>query len=101
MAPADKARAPTPPPEPRVLSLQVDDEARLTNEVNARLGHAGRVIDQIDPKRLASDHREMFASVQDFLAKAKEALVNRDLPRAAVLSDKAAKLADELAAATR
>jgi hypothetical protein len=92
---------PAPPPPAPVLSPQVSEEERLTKEVNARLGRAERVIEQIDPARLDEDHRQMFASIQDYVSKAREAISNKDLPRAGVLSEKASTLADELAATTR
>ncbi|HET7874181.1 MAG TPA: hypothetical protein VFN71_01545 [Methylomirabilota bacterium] len=75
------------------------DEARLEKEVNARLERASRIVDRIDPARLGKDHREMLTALLDFVTRAKEALSSRDLPRADVLSDKAVKLADELAGA--
>jgi hypothetical protein len=85
-----------PPP---VLSPKVDDEARVTSHVTARLDQAGRVIDQIDPAKLSPDQREMVVWIREFVSKAKDALSNKDYPRAEVLSEKASTLARELAPA--
>jgi hypothetical protein len=84
-----------------VLAPQVDDEAQVTSHVTARLGHAGRVVDRIDVTKLSPDQREMFASIRDFVSKARDALSSKDYPRAEVLSEKASTLADELAAANQ
>jgi hypothetical protein len=71
----------------------------VRGEVSKRLGRVSRIIDGIDPAKLAKDQREMYASVRDFAGKARAALSTNDLAGAQVLSEKAAKLADELAAA--
>lgn len=100
---AIEPRGPAHPPSVPlpVLSPQVDDEERVASDITARLGHAGRVIDHIDPHRLSPDQREMFASIRDFVSKARDALSSRDYPRAEVLSEKASTLANELATAAR
>ena len=77
------------------------DEERITQEVNTRMAYTGRIVGEMDATRLGSDEREIFSSIQDFLAKAREALATKDLPRAQILADKAAKLADDLAASLR
>jgi hypothetical protein len=82
-----------------VVSPRVEDEERMTREVKVRLTEARRRVGQIDPGKLIGDQREIFASIQDFLAKAEEAITAKDLPRAQVLADKAQKLADDLVAA--
>jgi hypothetical protein len=83
------------------VTPRVPDEALVLEEVQQRLARAQRTLDEMDRTKLVADQREIFASAQDFVTKAREALVLRDLPRAQVLADKAAKLADDLAAATR
>ncbi|HEV8441038.1 MAG TPA: hypothetical protein VGT40_23365 [Methylomirabilota bacterium] len=105
MAPASSP-ARLPPAEapglrsvPPVLSPDLADGERVRGEVSKRLGRVSRIIDGIDPAKLAKDQREMYASVRDFAGKARAALSTNDLAGAQVLSEKAAKLADELAAA--
>jgi len=100
---AIEPRGPSPVPSLPlpVLSPQVEDEERVASDVTARLGYAGRVIDHIDPHRLSPDQREMFASIRDFVSKARDALSIRDYPRADVLSEKASTLANELAAVSQ
>ena len=97
-APSRNAPLPAPPP---VVSPRLDNEEQATRDVNARLAYAGRLIDQIDPVRLAKEQREMLSGIQDFISKAVEALQAKDLPRAHMLADKASKLADDLAAALK
>jgi hypothetical protein len=82
-----------------VVSPRVQDEERISRDVTARLTEARRRLAQVDPARLVGDQREIFASVQDFLTKAEEAMAAKDLPRAQILADKARKLADDLVAA--
>jgi hypothetical protein len=79
----------------------VPDEERVAQEVNVRLARAGHIVAEIDPARLGGDQREIFWSIQAFLGRAREALSARDLPRAQVLAEKAARLADDLAASVR
>jgi hypothetical protein len=84
-----------------VLSPRIDDEEQVTSHVTARLGHARRIVDRIDLTKLSPDQREMFVSIYDFVAKARNALSSKDYPRADVLSKKASTLADELATVSR
>ena len=89
--------APAPlPPAPQV-SPRVDNEEQATREVNGRLARASDVMAKIDASKLGKDQQEMLTTLKDFISKAAEALQARDLPRAQVLADKAARLADDLA----
>jgi hypothetical protein len=80
-----------------VLSPHMPDSERLRQEVNKRLGQADRVIEAIDPGKLARDQREIYVSLVNFVAKARSALSAEDLAGADVLSEKASKLAEALA----
>jgi len=103
--PSPPAPAPLPPRPPAgstpapVLAPQVADEAELQKQIDGRLARADRIAGRVDPAKLGQDQREMLSSLEEFVAKAKEALARKDLPRADVLSDKAQKLADELESA--
>jgi hypothetical protein len=99
--PPPPATIPEPTPAPPVVSPRVPDEERVAQEVNVRLARAGHIVAEIDPARLGGDQREIFWSIQAFLGRAREALSARDLPRAQVLAEKAARLADDLAASVR
>jgi hypothetical protein len=90
--------APAPAPPPRVLAPQVssEDERRIQTEAQRRIERAERLVRQIDLRRLATDQQENLLTVQSFLAKAREALTERDVERALTLADKAYLLADQL-----
>jgi hypothetical protein len=88
-------------PKPRVLSPREPGGNGVTQEVHARLAHTEKIIAQIDPGGLTQDRREIYAGIQDFVVKAKEALSAKDLPRARNLAEKASTLADDLAKAVK
>jgi hypothetical protein len=102
-APAPPAAPPAgqSPPKPRVLSPREPGGDGVTEEVHARLAHTEKIIAQIDPGALTQDRREIYAGIQDFVVKAKEALSAKDLPRARNLAEKASTLADDLAKAVK
>jgi hypothetical protein len=78
-----------------------EDERRIQGEAQRRIDRAERLVRQIEPRRLADDQHQSLLTIQSFLAKAKEALTERDVQRAMTLADKAYLLADELARAVR
>src|SRR5262245_22253595 len=89
---------PAPPrPSPPVLSPQVADGDRVREEVTRRIGHAAHIVDGIDESNVQKDQQEIYASLLDFLSKARGALASDDLASAQVLSEKASRLADALA----
>jgi len=89
------------PSQPQASPARLPNEEQVTREVTARLEQTRRTVDKIQPERLARDQREMLASVRDFMAKAHDALQARDLSRAQILVDKAARLADDLVVALK
>ena len=103
--PAPDGAAPSTPLAPRpktsarppVITSRLANEEEIARAVNVRLTKVNGIVDRIDPSKLTRDQRELFASLQEFVAKAKEALRTRDLPQAQVLVDKALGLADSLA----
>jgi hypothetical protein len=84
-----------PPP---VLSPQVSsaEELRLTQEARTRIEGAERLVSQLDPRRLDRQQQDTLATIKDFLAKSKEAMITRDLQRAYNLADKAYILVEDL-----
>jgi hypothetical protein len=73
-----------------------EEEKRLQAGVRARIDGTERLVRQIDEWRLQGEQRESFLTIQSFLAKAREALLARDVQRALTLAEKAYLLADEL-----
>ena len=92
--------APALPPAPQV-SPQIDNEDQAVRGVRAQLARANEVVAQVDPSKLGSEQQEMLSGLKDFITKATEALRARDVPRAQVLSDKASRLAEDLALALK
>ena len=79
---------PVPPPPPaRVLAPQVssDDERRIQSDAQKRIDGTDRLVRQIEQRRLADDQAQSFQTIQSFLAKAKEALSEKDMQRAMTL----------------
>jgi len=107
------APPPTPPPPrtaavPRetpapVLAPQAsaEEEQRIKNQAERRIEGTERLVQKIDPSRLAREQQENYLTIQSFLAKAREALSSRDVQRAFTLADKAFLLADELSKVPR
>jgi hypothetical protein len=92
--------APALPPAPQV-SPQIDNEDRAVRGVRAQLIRANEVVAQVDPSKLGSEQQEMLSGLKDFVNKADEALLARNVPRAQVLADKASRLAEDLALALK
>jgi len=92
---------PAPPPPPPVVAARVPHEDQIAQEITSRLTKTQEIVDRIDATRLSADQREIFSSVQDFLAKARDAFKTKDMPRAQVLAEKASRLVDDLAASTK
>ena len=86
------------PPVAPVLSPDVSPEAaeRLSRETRARLDATEGLLRPLDGKALPPEQAETYATIQSFLAKAREALERQNLQRAATLADKANILAQEL-----
>jgi hypothetical protein len=90
-----------PPPPPPVVAARVPNEDKVVEEINTSLARIQKIIGKIDGSKLNRDQREIFTSIQDFLAKAQEAYQAKDMSRAQVLTEKASKLADNLAQTVR
>ncbi|HUG35974.1 MAG TPA: hypothetical protein VML54_03430 [Candidatus Limnocylindrales bacterium] len=94
--------AAVPPPAPVVpppmLSPEIgtEEQRRLTREAQARIAGAERLVARLDRDKLGRQQQETFSTIQSFLVKAREAMTERDYPRALVLADKARVLAEEL-----
>jgi hypothetical protein len=104
--PVQKEALPPPQkdaPSPAVLAPQVEprEEGRLRTLARERIEGTERVLRGIDQRKLRPDRQETLGTVQNFLAKAKEAFAASDYERAFNLADKAEVLAGELASASR
>ena len=79
-----------------MLSPQVSsaEELRLTQQARTRI--EGRLMSQLDPRRLDREQQDTLATIKDFLTKSKEAMVTRDVQRAYNLADKAFILVEDL-----
>ena len=86
-----------------MLSPQVTsaEELRLTQQARSRIEGAERLVVQIELRRLAREEQDTVATIKDFLAKSKEAMVTRDVQRAFNLADKAYILAEDLSRTAR
>jgi hypothetical protein len=108
-APASPAPAPAPPRsaaiprEPPVLAPQAsaEEEQRIKLQAERRIEGTERLVQRIDPSRLAREQQENYRTIQSFLVKAREALSSRDVQRAFTLAEKAYLLADEMSKAPR
>jgi hypothetical protein len=81
-----------------VLSPQVGEtEApRVQQDVQKRIQHTEGLLSRLDPQKLSKEQRDHLATIQNFVAGAREALSAQDLPRAATLASKAELLAEDL-----
>jgi type IV secretory pathway VirB10-like protein len=108
------AAAPPPPPRtaaipkepstpPPVLAPQAsaEEEHRMKTQAERRIEGTEKLVQRIDPSRLAREQQENYLTIQSFLSKAREALSTRDVQRAFTLADKAFLLADELSKTPR
>jgi hypothetical protein len=111
-APPPAAPAPPagPPPrtaaiprEPPVLAPQAsaEEEQRIKAQAERRIEGTERLVQRIDPSRLAREQQENYRTIRSFLVKAREALSTRDVQRALTLAEKAYLLADEMSKAPR
>ena len=87
-----------PPPPPAVLSPSASPEAerRLSATAQSRIDGAEQLVRALEPKPMAADQQESFATIQSFLVKAREAMSAKDFQRAFTLADKAHQLAEDL-----
>jgi len=91
------------PREPPVLAPQAsaEEEQRIKVQAERRIEGTERLVQRIDPSRLAREQQENYKTIQSFLVKAREALSSRDVQRAFTLAEKAFLLADEMSKAPR
>jgi hypothetical protein len=68
----------------------------LRQEVESRLQKTEGLLARLDPQRLGKEQRDTLATIQSFVANAREALSAQDLPRAVTLASKAELLAQDL-----
>jgi hypothetical protein len=84
------------PPPLLVPAIADEHKARLEREVASRIRQTERLVAGVNQRLLTTQQSETFLTIQSFLAKAKEALDQRDVPRALNLAEKAQALAEDL-----
>ena len=94
-------REPNVPPPVLAPQASAEEEQRIKSQAERRIEGTERIVQKIDPARLAREQRENYSTIQSFLSKAREALSARDVQRAFTLADKAYLLADELSKGPR
>jgi hypothetical protein len=95
------APAPTPPVVVLAPQASAEEEQRMKFQAERRIEGTEKLVQRIDPSRLAREQQENYLTIQSFLTKAREALSTRDVQRAFTLADKAFLLADELSKGPR
>lgn len=101
-APVAHDTRPTPkapePETPLLLSPAMADEHkdRMESEVTMKLRDTEQLVARVDHKNLTTQQSETFTAIRNFISKAKEALHEKDMPRALNLADKAQALAQDL-----
>lgn len=91
---------PEPPagsaPSPLSPRIGEGEAERLKKEAESRIEETEQIVKRIDVKKLTTEQRATLLTVQNFLSKAREALVAKDFMRASNLADKAKVLAEGL-----
>jgi hypothetical protein len=89
--------------EPLILSPSISEEHKdkLESAVATKIRQAEHLVARVDTSRLTSQQSETFSTIQNFLSKAKEALQQKDMPRALNLAEKAQTLAQELPSSSK
>lgn len=86
------------PEEPLLLSPTITDDHKdkMETEVTTKIRHTEQLVANVDQKQLTAEQNETLSTIQSFLSKAKDALQQKDMPRALNLAGKAQTLAQEL-----
>jgi len=92
-------REPSTPAPVLAPQASAEEEQRMKLQAERRIEGTEKLVQRIDPTRLAREERENYLTIQSFLSKAREALSTRDVQRAFTLADKAFLLASELSKA--
>ncbi len=93
-APPPRARpAPLPPLKPQ---LSEAEERRLRDQATRQIADAERATGAVRTDALQAEAQETYASIQNFLRQARQALADRDYERAGTLARKAETLAKDL-----
>jgi hypothetical protein len=97
---AKPAAKPPDVEEPLLLSPEMAQhrQDKIENDVTAMIEHTEQLVARVHLSRLTSQQTETFSTIQSFISKAKEALQQKDMPRALNLAEKAEALAQDLPA---
>ncbi|MBI2460614.1 MAG: hypothetical protein HYV61_03690 [Candidatus Rokubacteria bacterium] len=104
--PVPVVRPAAPPPAPPLTpQMSAEEERRLREEVEGKIGETGhrlvRLVQQLEGREMKPEERETFLTAQRFLEQARKALAAREYQRAANLAAKARALSDDLAKTTK
>jgi hypothetical protein len=88
---------------PARLSPQVSSgqEEKLLDEATSKIQATERTLLLIDERKLNSDQKDTYQTIQSFLTQAKAALSRKDFPQAINLAQKAEVLSGELSETQR
>lgn len=81
--------------------IRQGDIETLQREIRRKIQIAEGLAAKVDPTKLDQDHKDAFATVESFIARAKESLTRQDFPAASNMAEKARILAEELSRVQR
>jgi hypothetical protein len=89
--------------EPLLLAPAMAEEHRdkMESDVTTMIQDTEQLVARVHLNRLTTQQSETFSTIQSFLSKAKEALHQKDTPRALNLAEKAQTLAHDLPSSPR
>jgi len=91
---------PPPPTPPLTPQMSAEEERRLLEEAQRKIGETDRLLRQLEGRQMKPQQRETFLTAQSFLDQARKALAGQEYQRAANLATKARALSDDLAKMT-
>ena len=92
---------PPPPPPPLTPQMSAEEERRLVEEAQRKIGETDRLLRQLEGRQMKPQQRETFLTAKSFLDQARKALAAREYQRAVNLATKARTLSDDLTTLTQ
>lgn len=99
-APSVKPDVMPPAAAPQLLSPDIAEQHkdRIESDVTAMIEHTEELVARVHLSRLTTQQSETYSTIQSFISKAREAIQEKDMPRAQNLAEKAHALAQDLPA---
>ena len=97
-SPVTEVPPPVEPPKP-VTTLQTtppEREAALEQEIRAKVELAGKMLNNIDYKKLSRSEQQQYDQAKGFLARAEKAILEKNLVFARQLAENAEKMSAQL-----